>query len=198
MNLPAKDVCGVSAHAFRPFGMTYALNTGCGFPVEGDQMAVHSHAETLHAHAREAIVIAEAPVQSALLALGRLIFGGYFLYSGLGHLMNHVVMAGYASTRGVPFPDLAVLATGVLLGIGGLAIMTGAAPRFGAAAIALFLVIVTPVMHAFWHDPTLAERAADMANFTKNIGLLGATAIVAATPETWQPLVRRAQPEEEA
>jgi uncharacterized membrane protein YphA (DoxX/SURF4 family) len=151
-------------------------------------MAVHSHTHSYAGH--DGLVIAEAPVQSALLALGRLVFGGYFLYSGLGHLMNHVVFAGLASARGVPFPDLAVLVTGVLIGIGGLAIMTGAAPRFGAAAIALFLIVVTPVMHAFWHDPTLEERAADLVNFTKNIGLLGATAIVAATTETYQIAAR--------
>lgn len=150
-------------------------------------MAVHAHTHGV----RETLVIAEAPVQSALLALGRLVFGGYFLYAGLGHLMNHVVLAGLASSRGVPFPDLAVLGTGVLLGIGGLGIMTGAAPRFGAAAIALFLVVVTPVMHAFWKDPTLQERAADIANFTKNIALLGATIIVAATNETWASVAHK-------
>jgi len=40
-------------------------------------------------------------------------------------------------------------------------------------------------MHAFWNDITPAERAADLANFAKNIGLLGATFFVAAMPEPW-------------
>jgi uncharacterized membrane protein YphA (DoxX/SURF4 family) len=143
---------------------------------------------TQHMHptadASETIVVTEAHVNAALLMIGRLIFGGYWIYSGLNHWLHYSTMAVYAAARGVPQPELAVIGTGALLVAGGLSILTGVAPKLGAFLIAVFLVGVTPIMHAFWNDITPAERAADLANFTKNIGLLGATLYAAAVDMT--------------
>jgi uncharacterized membrane protein YphA (DoxX/SURF4 family) len=122
------------------------------------------------------IFVTETHVNAALLMMGRAIFGGYWVYSGLNHWMHYSVMA---------VPDLAVIGTGALLVTGGLSILTGLAPKIGALLIAIFLIGVTPIMHAFWNDITPAERAADLANFAKNVGLLGATFFVAAMPEPW-------------
>ena len=144
-------------------------------------MAVRAHTHTGH----DAILVVDTHINAALLAFGRLIFGGYFIYSGLHHLLDHVVLASYAAQRGVPAPDLAVLGTGLLILIGGVCVATGAAPRTGAAMIALFLIGVTPIMHAFWNDPAPEQRAADIANFGKNIALLGTTCLLAAVPEAW-------------
>ncbi len=144
-------------------------------------MAVRTHTHTGH----DALLVTDTHIHTVLLALGRVIFGAYFIYAGLHHFMDHATLAGFAAQRGVPWPNLAVLGTGVLMLVGGLAIATGTAPRFGAACIALFLIGVTPIMHAFWSDPTAPERAADIGNFAKNIALLGATGIVAAVPNAW-------------
>jgi uncharacterized membrane protein YphA (DoxX/SURF4 family) len=84
-----------------------------------------------------------------------------------------------------------VIGTGALLVAGGLSILTGVAPKLGAFLIAVFLVGVTPIMHAFWNDITPAERAADLANFTKNIGLLGATLYAAAVDMTPGVVLRK-------
>ncbi len=131
------------------------------------------------------IVVTETHVNAALLMIGRLLFGGYFVYAGIHHFLERASMAAVAAARGVPYPDVAVLATGTLIVIGGVSVLTGIMPKFGAFLIGLFLVGVTPIMHAFWNDPTAAERAADMVNFGKNVALLGATCIVAALPEPW-------------
>jgi putative oxidoreductase len=34
--------------------------------------------------------------------IGRLLFGGYFLYNGINHLRNREQMAPYAESKGVP------------------------------------------------------------------------------------------------
>ena len=120
-----------------------------------------------------------------LLVIGRLIFGGFFLYSGIDHFMNRGMMITYASSMGVPYPEIAILGTGALLFVGGMGIMTGLWPRLGAACVMLFLVGVTPVMHAFWNDPAGPQRMNNLANFTKNIGLFGAATILAAIPAHW-------------
>src|SRR5262245_30094867 len=85
-----------------------------------------------------------------LFMLGRLIFGGYFVYSGVNHFLNVQTMAQYAGAKGVPLPEVAVLGTGMLLLAGGISILFGLLPRIGLACIIVFFVGVTPMMHNFW------------------------------------------------
>ena len=137
------------------------------------------------------MVVTETHVNAALLMIGRLIFGGFWVYAGLNHWLHVSAMAVYAGAHGVPQPALAVVGTGALLVAGGLSILTGVMPKLGALFIAIFLIGVTPIMHAFWNDITPAERAADLANFTKNVALLGATAFVAAIDMTPGVVLRK-------
>ncbi len=137
------------------------------------------------------IIVTETHINAALMWLGRIIFGGYFVYSGLDHWMHFGLMTGYTAAHGVPAPALAVIGTGAMLVAGGLSIITGVVPKAGAALIALFLIGVTPIMHAFWNDITPAERAADLVNFGKNVALLGATLFIAALDMTPEVVLRK-------
>ena len=67
----------------------------------------------------------------ALHVLGRMIFGGFFAYSGINHLQNSAGMAQYAGAKGVPAPQQAVQVTGAMLLAGGLSIIAGLKPRQG-------------------------------------------------------------------
>lgn len=116
--------------------------------------------------------------------IGRVLLGGYFLFSGAHHFTNLATLAHYAALKGVPAPEAAVAMAGVLLIVGGLSLLLGMAPRIGVAALALFLIPVTVMMHQFWGE-TGAARMADMVNFTKNFGLLGAVLMLVAVPEPW-------------
>jgi uncharacterized membrane protein YphA (DoxX/SURF4 family) len=130
----------------------------------------------------------------ALFLLGRLIVGGYFLYNGLNHFVSTEMLSAYAASAGVPMPTVAVMFTGILMIVGGITFLTGVWPKLGAAALALFLIGVTPIMHAFWmvNDPQM--QANEMVNFTKNMALLGGVLVVASMPEPW-PLSFASQPE---
>jgi uncharacterized membrane protein YphA (DoxX/SURF4 family) len=119
-----------------------------------------------------------------LFLVGRLLLGGFFLFSGAQHFTNVSAMAAYAAAKGVPFPIAAVLVAGVLLLIAGVTIVLGIAPRVGILASAIFLVPVTIVMHAFWREDG-AARMLDLTNFTKNLGILGAVLMLLAVPEPW-------------
>jgi len=122
---------------------------------------------------------------AAWLAVGRAIFGGFFVFSGIHHFMELSSLAGYAASKGVPFPDLAIAGSGALIILGGISVIVGAWPRIGAALIMLFLAGVTPVMHDFWHDADMAARMNDFANFTKNVALFGGACFVMALPDQW-------------
>lgn len=116
--------------------------------------------------------------------LGRLIFGGYFLYNGINHFLNKD-MSGYAQAKGVPKPDIAVQASGALMILGGLSLLTGYKPKVGAALIATFLTGVTPSMHTFWKEQDPQRRQIETINFLKNVALLGGAMIAAGRPEPW-------------
>ncbi|MBI1960778.1 MAG: DoxX family protein [Candidatus Liptonbacteria bacterium] len=116
--------------------------------------------------------------------IGRILFGGYFLMSGIRHFMNADMLSGYAASKGVPAPRAAVYGSGALLVIGGLGVLSGMYVAWAVAALALFFVPVSFMMHAFWSvEPS--QRMGESVNFLKNMALLGAALMLLAIPEPW-------------
>ncbi len=106
--------------------------------------------------------------------LGRVIFGGYFLYNAFNHLVKSNALAGYAASKGVKNPKAAVIGSGLLLLVGGLSVLTGFMMSWGAVALIIFLVPVTYKMHAFWKEQDPMARANQQVAFAKNVALIGA------------------------
>lgn len=130
----------------------------------------------------------------AAFLIGRIMFGGFFLYSGINHLRKHSSMAQYAEAKNVPAPDFAVQATGVGLVIGGTSILLGVKPKLGAMALIGFLGGVSPIMHDFWRQEDPNQRMNDMINFSKNMALLGGAIALMGVEEPWPVSVPIAQP----
>jgi uncharacterized membrane protein YphA (DoxX/SURF4 family) len=109
------------------------------------------------------------------LLIGKILFGGYFIYSGFNHFRNSEMLSGYAKSKGVPMPTAAVLLSGAMIFLGGLGVLFGMYVRLSLALIAAFLLIVSFAIHNFWavKDPT--AKMGDMINFSKNMALLGAS-----------------------
>ena len=116
---------------------------------------------------------------------GRIIIGLYYLYSAINHFVKLDTMAGYAASKGVPLASVAVAASGVLLLVAGLTLLSGWHPKVGVGALVLFFVPVTFLMHAFWKVSDPMARMAEMVNFTKNLALLGSSLMFLAIPEPW-------------
>jgi len=119
------------------------------------------------------------------LLIGRVLFGGLFLYNGINHFTNRAAIIGYTAYKGVPMPAVAALGSGLWLLLAGLSLVLGVRPDVGALMVALFLLVVTPVMHNYWtvSDPT--QRMGETINFHKNIALLGAALMLLAIPAPW-------------
>jgi uncharacterized membrane protein YphA (DoxX/SURF4 family) len=122
---------------------------------------------------------------NALVLFGRLVLGGFFLYSGVNHFLGFAMMTQYAKMKGVPFPAFAQGLTGVMLLLGGLSVVLGIYPVVGVVLMIAFLLPVSLMMHNFWkvEDPQL--RMNDKINFLKNIALLGAILMLLALPSPW-------------
>jgi len=121
-----------------------------------------------------------SPLETASLVAGRLIFGGYFLYSGIHHFTDREMLTGYARSKGVAWPRAAVLGSGALLVLGGLSLLTGVKQKVGASLVTTFLTGVTPMMHDYWNVQDQGQRMNEMINFTKNLALIGGAAFAAA------------------
>ena len=109
--------------------------------------------------------------------LARLLFVLMFLLSGPRHFLAGTIQ--YAASQGVPLASLAVPFTGVLALAGGLSILLGFRARIGSLLIAIFLLLVTPLMHKFWGvaDPMAAQMQLIM--FFKNLSMLGGALLIA-------------------
>ena len=120
-----------------------------------------------------------------LLLIGRIIFGGFFIYSGVNHFIRFEMMTQYAKMKRVPFPAIAQGMTGLMLLLGGLSIMFGIYPFVGILLLVAFLIPVTLMMHNFWSLADPQMRMADKINFMKNMALLGALLMLLAIPSPW-------------
>jgi uncharacterized membrane protein YphA (DoxX/SURF4 family) len=121
--------------------------------------------------------------------LGRILFGGFFLYNGINHLQKAKDMASYAESKGVPAPELAVKLSAVPLLIGGASLLLGVKPKLGALAIFSFLAGVSPVMHDFWRNENPEERMKNMIDFMKNTALAGGALALMGVDEPWEASV---------
>jgi len=130
----------------------------------------------------------------AAFLLGRMIFGGFFLYSGIHHFQERKSLAQYSSAKNVPKPDVAVVATGTLLLLGGASIVLGIKPKWGTLAVMGFLAGVSPVMHNFWQMQDPNQRQNEQINFMKNLAMLGGALALMGVEEPWPVSVPVGQP----
>jgi len=120
-----------------------------------------------------------------LFLIGRILYALVFLMSGINHLRNSGAMAGYAASKGVPAPRLAILGTGVLMLLGGLSIALGVQPTWGIALVTVFLIPTTVMMHNFWVDTDPMARLNNLINFQKNVAMVGAAWTMLMIPQPW-------------
>ena len=130
--------------------------------------------------------------------IGRLLFGGFFLYNGINHFKQRQGMAEYAKAKKVPLPDVAVMASGAALIVGGASLLLGIKPKIGATAVVGFLAGVSPVMHDFWKQEDPQQRQMEMIQFSKNMALLGGALALMSVEEPWPASVPVAQPERDS
>ncbi len=126
--------------------------------------------------------------------IGRLMFGGFFLYNGTNHIVNRKQMAEYTRAKNVPKAEAAVVATGVMMLAGGASVVLGIKPKLGTLAILGFLGAVSPIMHDFWRAEDPNQRQADMIHFAKNLAMVGASLALMGVEEPWPVSVPVAQP----
>lgn len=125
-------------------------------------------------------MVLETTAGGVAFLLGRILIGGVLAFMGLNHFQQTDALAGYAESKGVPAPKLSVLASGLVLVLGGASIVLGLFPIVGAALIVVFHVVVTPKMHDFWNVDDPEQQQSEMTQFLKNAAITGAALLVVA------------------
>src|SRR5215469_6756431 len=104
-------------------------------------------------------------IHNIAFLIGRVIVGGFFLMNGFNHFAQLNMMTGYARSKGIPAPTLAVGGSGVLLFLGGLSLLLGYHPTIGAALLVIFLLSAMFGIHNFWTVQDQQAKQVEMTNF---------------------------------
>ena len=125
---------------------------------------------------RPASITQPGAVSGSLVLLGRFFFALIFIMSGVRHFSSQTI--AYAASQSVPLASIAVPFSGVLAMVGGLLILVGYRAKIGAWLIVLFLIGVTPTMHAYWNvaDPMMHQM--QWAMLMKNVSMLGGALLI--------------------
>lgn len=118
-------------------------------------------------------------MQDAAPLMGRMLLAHVFIVAAILKLSNFSGTAAFMSSVGVPAAPLLLAASLPIELAGGLMIVVGWKARWAAAALAVWLVVVTPLFHAFWGlEP--ARMADQLNHFMKNASILGGLLLVVA------------------
>jgi putative oxidoreductase len=110
---------------------------------------------------------------------GRSALALIFIVSGLGKLADPATTGAYIASKGLPLATLLAVLAGAIEVAGGLSVVLGARARWGALALAAFLVPVTII----FHNPAGLEGMAaqmEMIQVFKNLAILGGLLTVAS------------------
>lgn len=116
-------------------------------------------------------------VSNKLFATGRALLGALFFVSAITKILGFSYVSGWIASAGLPLPDLVLAATIAIELVGGLMLITGWHARWAALGLAVFLVPVTLVFHAFWS----ADQASfndQLTAFLKNAAIFGGMLLV--------------------
>ncbi len=120
-----------------------------------------------------------------LFLLGRVLFGGYFLISGINHFKDVKMLTKYAASKKVLFPKFNVILSGLMLFLGGLGVVLGMYIGLASTLLWIFLLVASFKMHDFWNVSDPSERMAQKMSFMKNMALLGASLLILWIPMPW-------------
>lgn len=118
-------------------------------------------------------------LQDTLALVGRMLLAWLFVPAGFGKIAGFSGAVGYATSVGLPLPEVGV-AVGLLIElVGGLMLLVGFMTRPAAVLLAFFTLVASFFFHAYWSLP--ADQAMmQQLMFNKNIAISGGLLAFAA------------------
>lgn len=110
--------------------------------------------------------------------VGRVMISMIFLMSGMGKVFQFEAQVGYATSQGVPMASVAIALSALIEIAAVVMIVVGYKARLGAAALFLWMIPVSFMMHAFWTIADPMSMQINMIMFMKNIAMMGAMLMI--------------------
>jgi putative oxidoreductase len=111
---------------------------------------------------------------------GRILLALIFLQSGIEKFVYYSGTLGYMTKAGLPFPEVLVIASGVIETLCALAIIVGWNTRAAAWVLVAWMIPVTLI----FHNPAGGQD--QMVHFMKNLAITGGLlALAAFGPGAW-------------
>ena len=98
---------------------------------------------------------------------GRILIALIFLQSGIDKFVYYQATLGYMTKAGLPYPEVLLVASGVIETACALALIVGWKTRLAAIALVIWMIPVT----LLFHNPAAGQEA--MIHFMKNVAITG-------------------------
>ncbi len=105
--------------------------------------------------------------KNVISLIARILLSAIFIWSGVNKILNPAGTQQYMAANGLPLVGLLYLATVVVEVGGGLSVLLGYKARWGAIALALFLIPATLIFHTNFTDQM------QQSAFMKNLAIFG-------------------------
>lgn len=106
------------------------------------------------------------------LFVARLLMSIMFIWAGIGKIIAFGNYTVYMAAKGLPVPAVFLVLAIIVEILFGVLLLVGYKTRIAAAVLALYLIPVTLIFHAFW-EYTDTEKQLQIFNFLKNIAIIG-------------------------
>jgi len=114
------------------------------------------------------------------MLLGRIAIAAIFILSGLGKFMDVEGTSAYMASKGLTMIPFFLYAAATLEILAGLALLIGFKTRWAALLLALFMIPLILLFHAFWEVEGPVARAAEMVAFLKDLAIFGGLLYIAS------------------
>jgi putative oxidoreductase len=106
--------------------------------------------------------------------VGRLIVAWFFLNGALYYGGQWDGTIQLMALKGIPAPPLLLALSLIAMFLGSFSLILGFQTRHGAVLLFGFTLIVSVVMHDFWHITNPIDRQGDFEIFSRNMAIVGA------------------------
>jgi putative oxidoreductase len=117
--------------------------------------------------------------QDTLALVGRILLAWMFIPAGFGKIAGFAGTVAYATSAGLPLPQVGVALALLIELLGGIALLVGFGTRWAALALALFTAVAAFFFHNYWALPE-AQQMMQQLMFTKNLAIVGGLLAFAA------------------
>jgi putative oxidoreductase len=114
-----------------------------------------------------------------VVLIGRILFGVYFVLTGLGfHVAKSKMAVEYSRGAGFPLAAIAGWPTGLWMTAGAVSVGLGIWPDVGALMIAAFLIPAMAWFHRYWEVEDPMQKQMQQGFFFRNLIGIGAILIM--------------------